>query len=182
MQMSPLSTAAAHIEGSAHHIFEAGLWILIIFGCLTGSIAFGAPVVLCCGNSQACLGLFAVIYIFSVGSTVLLPLTADVIIKPGMQSRAWNSACNDWDMEAFLVASTNASAVVLGSATVILSKGNYSMQLVQNGTNVFSFFVVNSFNHTPPISSIHYNNKTLTFLTSNATYGNYTVDPQLSFP
>jgi hypothetical protein len=47
---------------------------------------------------------------------------------------------------------------------------------------MYSFSVINSFNYTPPLTYIVYNNDTHSFTADNSTNGDYTVTPQLSFP
>jgi hypothetical protein len=122
-----------------------------------------------------------------ISSTALvlgtMPFWLVIVFESHFFNHAWGSGCDERTIEAVL----NASAIVgynvsLGVATVALSWSNYSMQLLAFSPEMYSFSVIKSFNYTPPIKRIIYNNETHTFTADNTTNGNYTVSPQLSFP
>ena len=112
-----------------------------------------------------------------------MPLWMGIAVAPSAYQRTWNGGCDEYEINAIL----NSSMVVglnvsLGIATVGLTTGNYSMELIANSANEFSFSVINASNYIPPISTIIYNNETHTFKTDDAISGVYNVTPQLSFP
>lgn len=176
----PLSQTASHVF-SNHTAYEAGKWILSILAAIGMSSWFKAGLKLNEIDPRNCIPACCIACSALVLGT--LPFWLLIVLEVRYLNQAWDSGCDEWTIAAVL----NASAVVgynvsLGVATVALSSSNYSMQLVAFAPEMYSFSVINSFNYTPPIERIVYNNETHTFTADNSTTGNYTVAPQLTFP
>lgn len=180
----PLSSTAAHIEGNAHAAYEFFFWIFALIGALGSAIPIGSIVygiiTLCCGIGKLLAG---VVLVYAGLLLAILPMCLTILIGPGMSHRAWNSVCDKFEIAAVLNATTNVGVnISLGLATVAVSAiGNYSMQLVALDAGNLTFSVINSFNYTPPITTITYNNESLVY-TTNSSSGEYIVSPQLAFP
>jgi len=174
----PLSQTGAHV-GDHHTSFQAARWILSIVSSFCFLAWFKTGIFL--ADKQWCCGLLICLSAMVLGT---LPYWVQIPLEVHLLDRAWNSGCDGWAIDAVL----NASAIVgfnvsLGVAAVAISPlSNYSMQLIAFSPEMYSFSVINSFNYTPPITYIVYNNETHIFTADNATNGNYTVAPQLSFP
>lgn len=182
----PLSLQAAHIQGAHHVVYEVFRWILSIVGCLAMSFLAVAAIGSCMDGDGCdfCQFVVLILPVLALKFVIWLPVYLSLIIRPRMADRAWNAMCDEWEIQATLNGSTSEGLnITLGIATVVLSTaGNYTMQLIANSAFNLSFSVVDSFNYTPPISTIVYNNESLIFTTDNATSGHYIVTPQLSFP
>ena len=176
----PLSSTAAHVKDH-HSAYEAGRYILgtvVGFGLLLATLGATMLVESKEVGCWGCLGLCFLLLLLG------FPFWMQIAIEPGMYDRAWNSGCNGWAIDAVL----NARSIVglnvsLGVAAIVLSpESNYSMQLIAFSPEMYSFSVINSFNYTPPLSTIIYNNETHAFTADNRTKGDFIVAPQLSFP
>jgi hypothetical protein len=109
------------------------------------------------------------------------------MLKPVLTNYVYNTACQGWDISADLqgVSWDNQlqSLPYVGTATVVLAYGNYSMQLERDETNhdVFTFYLLNTFNYTPPFSNVTYNFSNETYTIDNVTT-KFTLEPNLQFP
>ena len=105
----------------------------------------------------------------------------------------WRNACTSdaWNITTVLSTVSyknyNTQVPLVGVAYVsIKNAGNYSMQLLQHQDqlDLYNFYVLNTFNYTPPLHNITYNTTSranTTYTTNNIT-SRYIVDPNLSFP
>jgi hypothetical protein len=99
----------------------------------------------------------------------------------------WNHACDTSNGYAMLNGITwgdvSSSLPYVGTATVFLAAGNYTMQLERNTTVHSTYYFQNTYtgNIAPTFDRITYNTLNHTYTIDNAT-NHFTVSPNLAFP
>lgn len=99
----------------------------------------------------------------------------------------WNNACNGWDGYALLQgiqwADVSSSLPYVGTATLFLAAGQYTMQLERNNQfhNIYYFYNLNLGNVTPTYDNITYNILNNTFTINNRT-SHFNGGTNLAFP
>jgi len=111
------------------------------------------------------------------------------VAAPTWSAAVYQNACQspDWDSYALLEGvkweDVTSSLPFVGTATVIYSTGNYTMQLQRNETNhaIYYFYPIDQNNLSPIYHNITYNTVNHTFAIDNVA-SNYSVEPNLAFP
>jgi hypothetical protein len=99
----------------------------------------------------------------------------------------WNHACDASDGYAMLQGikwnDVSTSLPYVGTLTVFLAAGNYTMQLERNATVHSTYYLQNLYtgNIAPAFDRIEYNTLNRTYTIDNAT-NHYAVSPNLAFP
>ena len=138
-----------------------------------------------CKSYGLCVAVpFGVVLFVFLGILTLWPSYLSRVIMVIWRHRIWNEVCDGWDITAVLHGiQYDQIGPLVGFATIILAKANYTMQLAQDqhNPNLYSFDLLNAVNYTPPYAHITYNNATFTYTIGNNT-DQYLANPRLSFP
>jgi hypothetical protein len=106
-------------------------------------------------------------------------------VEPSWWNVVYNGACRDWSgyvlLQGVSFQDVQLDSPMLGTATVVLPYGNYTMELDRKSQNVYSFYTIGQNNVNSYYQEIQYNTFNHTIRVDNTTM-KWVLSPNLAFP
>src|SRR5579862_865777 len=190
----PGSKVAQNLSGGKGVAFVIFMYLIcgvsVNLTCPAGVYLAGAGIGACNKAAGACIAAF--IALPWIGLCLFLgtwQLWISWAIEPVWHDMVYNNACHElgWSGYALLQGinfrDVSASLPMVGTATVVLTTGNYTMQLerADHKSYIYYFYPIDQNDVNPFYSNITYNTFNSTYTVNNHT-ARWVVSPNLAFP